>query len=203
MKYKGKLITFEGIDGSGKSTQIHRLVDYLYSKQAKYSVWREPGGDKFGNKVRDILLSGVCHNLQAEVLLFAATRANLMYEYIIPDLQNGVHALMDRYYHSTYAYQGYGKGVPQDVLSYITAYATNDVQPDLTLFIDVLPEIARDRIKLREKDAYEQQPIEFFHAVRRGYLSMQSDTFIVLNGDQPIEDLHDDIKALVDKVIEQ
>ena len=139
-------ITFEGIDGCGKSTQIGLLAEYLNSKGIENIMIREPGGTRFSEEIRKILLhSKKDINIISEMLLFEAARADLTHKVIKPALKKGFYVLSDRFYDSTTAYQGYGRGLPIDELEMIHKVATSGIVPDITFYLDLPLEVARKR----------------------------------------------------------
>jgi dTMP kinase len=143
---KGKLITFEGIDGSGKSTQITLLSDYLRSKGFRVVLLREPGGTEIGERIRQILLDMRHDNMTAEteLFLFEAARAQLTREVLIPALESGAWVISDRFSDSTVAYQGYGRGLSLEMIRSMNTWATAGIRPDLTILLE-LGNRARDR----------------------------------------------------------
>ena len=138
-------ITFEGIDGCGKSTQLKLLNEYFLKQNKQTLIIREPGGTKVSEKIREILLS---KNLEmtniTELLLFAAARNSLVEKVIKPALNQGIYVLSDRFYDSTTAYQGYGREINLDYIKIINEIATNGLKPNLTFFLDVPIEIASE-----------------------------------------------------------
>jgi dTMP kinase len=175
-------ITFEGPDGSGKSTQICLLVEYL--RQQGYPVFqtREPGGTPIGDQIRTVLhdLKNEGMHPHTEILLYAASRAQLVAQEIRPRLNAGEIVICDRYADSTLAYQGYGHGLDLDTLRVILRFATGGLQPDLTLYLDIT---AEEGLKRRERAAQDgaewnrldAQPLDFHRRVRDGYLALMAD----------------------------
>jgi len=170
---KGKFITFEGSEGSGKSTQSKLLARYL--RQEGYSVvyLREPGGTAISEKIRSILLDGEHKKMcaECETLLYMAARAQVVDEIIMPALMAGKIVVCDRFLDSTLAYQGYGLGVDIKKIKDIGMFATCGIKPDLTIFMD-LP--IRKGLKHRDgaKDRIEKRSLAYHHRVRSGYLTM-------------------------------
>ena len=144
---KGKLITFEGIDGSGKSTQAKRLVDYLNKSKETAIFVREPGGTTISEEIRDILLNRHLEDIndRTEALLMTGSRSQLTHEIIIPNLNKGLHVIADRYSDSTLAYQGGGRQIDLDWLIDLNKFATYNLDPNITFFIDLIPEEAFNR----------------------------------------------------------
>ncbi|MCA9398747.1 MAG: dTMP kinase [Candidatus Omnitrophica bacterium] len=166
----GKFITFEGSEGSGKSTQIDLLNQYLTGKQQTVLFVREPGGVGISEDIRKILLDvknkGMCD--ATETLLYMAARAQLVHEVIAPALKQGKIVLCDRFLDSTVVYQGYGHGVDLDFIRQVGRIVTQNIQPDLTFIFDIDAQEGLDRIK-REKDRIEQRDISYHQKVRQGY----------------------------------
>ncbi len=194
---KGIFITFEGIDGCGKSTQVKMLVEALNKHQRKTILVREPGGTNISEEIRDILLhrhlADICD--RTEALLMTGSRAQLTYEVILPNLNQGKNVIADRYYDSTLAYQGGGRELDLDWLIKLNQFATYDLEPNVTFFVDVLPEEAIRR-KSQEPDRIERAGIELQMRVRNIYLDLANrfqDRFVVLDGHESIENIHGDI----------
>ena len=193
-------ISFEGIDFSGKSTQIELLKDYLVDHKKKVEILREPGGTDISEKVRRILLDNKNEKMfaEAELLLFSASRAQLVREKIRPYLQKGIYIISDRFHDSSTAYQGYGRGIPVEVVKKVHELAIGDTLPDLTFFIDIPVGIANERKKKKSKvklDRIELADIEFYNRVRSGYLEIarQEERFKVIDGTQNIETIQNQI----------
>lgn len=193
-------ISFEGIDFSGKSTQIELLKDYLVEYNKKVEILREPGGTEISEKVRRILLDNKNEKMfaEAELLLFSASRAQLVREKIRPYLQKGIYVISDRFHDSSTAYQGYGRGIPIEVVRQVHELAIGDTSPDLTFFIDIPVGIANERKKKKSKvklDRIELADIDFYNRVRSGYLEIarQEERFKVIDGTQNIETIQNQI----------
>ena len=177
------LITFEGIDGSGKSTQVRKLKKYLQAKCLSVITLREPGGTEVAEKIRQMLLESK-HDITpvGELLLFAASRAELVQSVILPALEAQSVVILDRFYDSTTAYQGYGRGISIPMLQEINRIATFGLEPDITFYLDILPEDAMNRkfsekslplaFESQEPDRMERSGIEFYRRVRQGYLDL-------------------------------
>ena len=171
--HSGFFITFEGPDGSGKSTQIQALAEYLTGLGQEVLLTREPGGTAISEQIRDLLhdLRNSAMQPRAEILLYSAARAQLVGQVIRPRLAAGGTVLCDRYADSTLAYQGYGHGLDLSVLRQITAFATDDLKPDLTLLFDLDAEAGLKRrqtggVEWNRLDAYD---LAFHQRVRQGY----------------------------------
>lgn len=193
-------ISFEGIDFSGKSTQIELLKDYLVEHNKKVEILREPGGTEISEKVRNILLDNKNEELfaEAELFLFSASRAQLVREKIRPYLEKGIYVISDRFHDSSTAYQGYGRGIPLDVVNHIHNLAIGETIPDLTFFIDIPVGIAKERRKKKSKvklDRIETADTEFYNRVRNGYLEIarREERFKVIDGTQTIETIQNQI----------
>ena len=203
---KGKLITFEGIDGSGKSTQIKKLESRLKRFKINYVTYREPGGTSLSEKIRQILLDKENMELSSisEGLLFAAARAQLVKEKIRPDLHSGKVVICDRFIDSTIAYQGYGRGLDVQKLVSINEIATEGLIPDITFLLDIKPENAFKRIDSTEIDRMESVGIKFFKKIRKGYFQIIKDNperFFLINADQPEVLIENEINEIIDEVI--
>ena len=188
------LISFEGIDGSGKTTQARRLYEFLKSKGKKVSLYREPGGTKAGERVREILLKEDL-TPRSELLLFEASRAELVEKKIKDNLRDGFIVILDRYTLSTLAYQGYGKGIDLKVIEKLNNFATGGIEPDLIFLLDVSVDVALKRKK--EKNRFENRA--FLERVRKGFLELSKErkNVFVINGERSEEEVFKDIlKAL-------
>jgi len=190
-------ITFEGIDFSGKSTQVELLRSYLINKNKKVEIIREPGGTEISEKVREILLDRKHNNMfmEAEIFLFSACRAQLVREKIRHYLEKGIYVISDRFHDSTTAYQGFGRGLPLESVEHINQLAIGNTIPDITFFIDIPVEEGEKRKKLKDNnhlDRIEVSDLEFFHRVREGYLFMakKEKRFRIINGIDKIEEIH-------------
>jgi dTMP kinase len=201
------LITFEGLDYSGKSTQVQLLSDRLSTQDHHVLVLREPGGTEVGEKIRKLLLDKANIGLTeaSELFLFSASRSQLIQDVIRPALEGGMVVICDRYYDSTTAYQGYGRGIALDVIQTMNRYATDGLTPELTFFLDIPIREIEKRITASKKnrDRMESSGMEFYERVREGYLRIaeSESRYIVLNGLQPIDELHDLIWDHVSKVL--
>jgi dTMP kinase len=192
---RGVFISFEGGEGCGKSTQIQRLADRLRSTGYRVLLTREPGGTEIGEQLRHLLqYSKSGHNMapETELLLFTASRAQLVREVIEPALADGTIIVADRFLDSTTVYQGVARRLDPAQVAAINGFAVGSVLPDLTLVLDLAPEAARLRMQQRTLafDRMENQPTAFYEAVRAGYLALASanpDRVRLLNGAEPIE----------------
>jgi len=191
------LITFEGLDYSGKSTQVQLLADRLTLQDYRVLVLREPGGTEIGEKIRNMLLDKKNDGMTeaSELFLFSASRSQLIQEVVHPALDGGMVVICDRYYDSTTAYQGFGRGIPLEVINAINRYATGGLVPDVTFFLDIpIREIEkRMHSAKKNKDRMESNSIEFYERARNGFLQIaKTETrYCVIDGLQPIDDLHE------------
>ena len=160
------LISFEGIDGSGKSTQARLLYDHLKGEGKKVNLYREPGGTQVGERIREIL-KGFDVSPVGELFLFEASRAELILK-IKEDLKNSRVVILDRFTDSTVAYQGYGRGLDIEFVKRLNDFATGGLKPDITFLLDIEPEEALKRIS--SKDRFED--LEFLRRVRAGFLNL-------------------------------
>jgi dTMP kinase len=190
-KSAGKLISFEGSEGSGKSTQIARLAQRLQKKSRDVISTREPGGTEIGEQIRNIIV----HNskgdemcAETELLLFAAARAQLVREVIAPALLKGTVVLSDRFLDSSTVYQGVARNLSMDPVNNINLFAVGNIVPDLTIVIDVPTDVGLARIRQRASDLpdrMERENIDFYEKVRSGYLVLAKsmpDRFFVVDG---------------------
>ena len=170
---KGKFITFEGSEGSGKSTQARFLVAYLKSKSQKVVFLREPGGTALNEKIRKILLDKRNHQMcpVSEMLLYMAARAQVVKQVIRPYLEQGYIVVCDRFLDSTIAYQGWGLGINLQLIERLGALVTSGLKPDVTIFLD-LPIKKGLKACGKNLDRIEQRPIAYHKRVRRGYLNL-------------------------------
>src|SRR5881296_2489749 len=189
----GKFITFEGGEGSGKSTLIDRAATHLREGGRDVLVVREPGGTNVGEQIRHVLQysqQSTAMVPETELLLFCASRAQLVREIIQPALAAGRVVIADRFCDSTTVYQGVGRKIPEDSVAFINRFAVADCVPDLTLVIDLDPRIGLERARGRELfDRMESQSLEFYQRVRQGYLDLaqrEPQRVKVVDGTQPI-----------------
>ena len=168
---RGVLITVEGVEGSGKSTQLRRLARWLRRQGHAVELTREPDGTRLGVGVRRLFEHGP--EPLAEMFLFLAARRQHVAERVAPWLKRGRVVLSDRYTDATVAYQGYGRGLDPEMIRELNLRATGGVLPDLTLLFDLDPAIGFRRIGRRRRDHFERQALAFHRRVRRGYLEIQ------------------------------
>jgi dTMP kinase len=197
-------ITFEGPDGSGKTTQIKMLADYLESRGKVVLHTREPGGTVISEQIRQVILSKKNLEMQheTEALLFSAARAQIVSELIRPALAEGKIVLCDRYADSTMAYQGYGLGLDIDALRVITRFATGGLAPDLTLYIDVPVEVGLARRQQIETNRLDVKAADYHRRVREGFMQLvraEPQRWVVIVGTQAIDDVQQEIRKELEK----
>ncbi|MGN0703303.1 MAG: dTMP kinase [Lentihominibacter sp.] len=202
---KGYFISFEGVDGSGKSTQILWLKEYLEKKGFKVLLTREPGGTEIGEKIRSIILDPQNSKMTAvtEAMLYAASRAQHVEEVIKPAIEAGTVVICDRFVDSSIAYQGYGRGLGESV-EIINRYAVAGCMPDVTFLMKVKPVISGDRIRNRQLDRIEQENSEFHQAVYNGYEKLEnefSDRIISIDAARSIDEIRSEIINHVRRLI--
>jgi len=198
----GFFISFEGSEGCGKSTQIRSLVEALEQAGREYVLVREPGGTPIGETIRHLLQhsdEGLEMTPEAELLLFAASRAQLVRQIILPSLAEGKIVISDRFLDSTTVYQGVARQIPPEAVSRINRFAAGPRLPDVTFLLDMDTNVAMQRLAGRTKaDRMESEPLAFYEAVRRGYLGVavaESSRFCVLNAALPPEEITRQIQA--------
>jgi dTMP kinase len=177
---RGFFITFEGSEGCGKSTQIQRLSVRLQEQKIPFLLTREPGGTPIGEEIRHLLqFNKIGHAMipEAELLLFTASRAQLARELILPALDSGTTVIADRFLDSTTVYQGVARQIDPAAVKFINDFAVGTCRPDITFVLDLAPEKARERMLQRKRaaegeDRMEQQPADFYEAVREGYIKL-------------------------------
>lgn len=198
---KGFLVTFEGGEGCGKSTQIKLFIKFLEEQKLNFILSREPGGCVLGEKIRAILLhSKEDMSALSEFFLFCANRAEHVKEVIKPALEEGKIVVIDRYYDSSLAYQGYAGNLDIKKLKNITAFATDNVVPDLTFLLDISYEEGFGRKandeNLKNLDRIEQRDRAYHEKVRQGYLKLakeEPNRFVVIDASKSLEEIHEEI----------
>ena len=200
MAAAGRFITFEGGEGCGKSTQIRLLADRLRAAGKEVLLTREPGGTALAEKIRTLVReeSDDPPNSRAETLLFLASRAQVVEGVIRPALESGTWVLCDRFADSTFAYQGYGRGLDLDELRRINSFATGGLAPDRTILLNVSPEVSATRMRAREAatntgaDRMEKAGDDFHFRLRRGFLELaaaEPERFSVIQADGGVEEV--------------
>ncbi len=199
-------ITFEGIDGSGKSTQISRLKKRLERDGALVKVFRDPGGPIVSEQIREILLNPEYDiDPVTELLLFSAARSQLMAEDVLPGIEEGAIVILDRFYDSTTAYQGYGrKSVALSEIDKINRIASHKREPDLTVYMDIPLEEAKGRMA-QNKDRMEQAGDLFFEKVIKGFRSLakKEERFFTVDATKPTDEVHSQIWERVQSLFSQ
>jgi dTMP kinase len=197
-------ITLEGPEGSGKTTQIELLVAWLGDQGYDVVLTREPGGTGIGTQIRDVLHdpANTAMAATAEILLYSADRAQHVAEFITPLMAEGKIVISDRYYDSTLAYQGYGRGLDLEALLAITAFATGGLKPDLTLYLDIAPEKGLERRQTGggEWNRLDAEALEFHQRVREGYLKLieqEPERWVVVDADGSVEEVQEEIREQV------
>lgn len=198
-------ITFEGGEGSGKTTLIQTLVKWLKEHNIGCVATREPGGSDIAEKIRAIILDQDNTHMRArtEALLFAAARVQHLEETVIPALEKNQVVLCDRYIDSSLAYQGYARGLGFDAILKINTFALEHM-PDITVYINSDPQIGLSRIKSRENNRLDLEKLDFHQKVREGYLKladMYPQRYLVINGDRTMQEVIDDVKAHLKDVL--
>ena len=195
-----KFITFEGVDGAGKSTHLAWFADALRQRGPDVIVTREPGGTPLGEQLREILLNQPM-SIGTEALLMFAARLEHIEQVIKPALQAGKWVVSDRFSDASFAYQGGGRGLDWDKLSQLEQWVHSDLQPDLTLFFDVPVEVARQRLANNVSlDRFEQEQADFFERVRAGYhkrVRQNPQRYAVIDGAQPLEKVKLQLEGLI------
>lgn len=206
-------ITFEGIEGCGKSTQARLLFEAMKQRGVDTLLTREPGGTRIGKKIREILMSTSNADLcaAAELLLLEADRAQHVREVVGPAIKKGTMVICDRFSDATLAYQGHGRGVDLAFIEKLNSYASNLITPDKTFLLDCPVELGLSRAvernmkaKMQDEGRFEAETLEFHKRVRNGYLSLanrEPERFVVLDGTRGQEDLAREILGIVEVLL--
>ena len=203
----GFFLTLEGIEGGGKTTQVPLLAEALRAQGREVLITREPGGTEVGQALRRILLEPAATPLasEAELLLMLADRAQHVHEVILPGLHANKVVISDRFLDSTIAYQGYGRGIPLDVLERLNAFVCSECMPALTLILDLpvtagLQRANKRRGVVEKTDAFEAEAVDFHERVRAGFLAVanaQPERVCLIKADRSVEMVHREILAIV------
>ncbi|MCW6049131.1 dTMP kinase [Microcoleus sp. A2-C5] len=209
---KGKLIVFEGVEGAGKTTQMQRLIHLLrasYFQKVRLVVTREPGGTELGKGLRHLLLKQDPEEFvseMAELLMYAADRAQHVETCLKPELSKGTIVLCDRFTDSTIAYQGYGRNLNLNLIKQLNAIATGGLESDLTLWLDINVEAGLARVKARgERDRIEQADLQFHKRVQQGFTELAESNksrIVRINADRPEDAIAQEIQAIVTRKLE-
>ncbi|MGC9163290.1 MAG: dTMP kinase [Thiomonas sp.] len=200
----GLFVAFEGIDGAGKSTQLHAAVELLRTAGRKVVLTREPGGTDIGEKIRTLLLSEPMRPPTEALLMFAARQEHVL-QVIEPALLAGTDVVCDRFTAATLAYQGGGKGIPTERLQALARWVHPGLWPDCVILIDLPPEVAAQRLAAaRRRDRFEQESLEFFTRVRAHYLQQAKaapDEWLIVDGTQAPEEVQSIIANHLNNVL--
>ena len=205
-------VSFEGIDGSGKTTQLKLLEQYLINRGIRVVVSREPGGTEVSELIRQVLLASKNFQLlpMSELLLYYASRHQNLHQKVLPALQSGAWVLCDRYADASMAYQGYGRGLDRELIKHLNQTVIQNQMPDLTLLIDIEPSVGVSRALSRntqtalDESRFEQESLLFFERVRNGYLELarlEPDRFRVIPGAADIQSIHDQIVRIIEPLV--
>jgi len=200
---KGKLITFEGCEGCGKSTQVRLLQEYLQTTNQQFLMTREPGGTKISEKIRSIILDKDNKEMvdECEALLYASSRCQLLKERVLPALDRGEIVIIDRYYDSSFAYQAYARGLGYDFVAAANNFAINNAQPDITIFFDIDPYHAFLRKGGADSaDRLELAGMEFHNKVYNGYKALMEkfpQRIIAIDASRSVDAIHNDVISLL------
>lgn len=203
---RGKFITLEGIEGSGKSTSLDTISKILDTLDIEFIITKEPGGGPLGKDLRKILLDKKTSiSPEVELLLMMADRKNHIDNIVEPSLEKGVWVISDRYLDSSYAYQGGGRQIDTSKIDLLTELLKLPI-PDLTILFDLSPEIALQRAKNRsELDRFESEPIDFHQRIREAYLNLANDNverYVVIDASKDIQNVKDQVQKKVSQFIE-
>lgn len=201
-------ITLEGPEGAGKTTNRTWLAEQLEAMGHSLVLTREPGGTPLAEQIRDLLLD--CHDepvaTDTELLLMFAARAQHLHQVIRPALEAGQIVLCDRFTDASYAYQGAGRGVPEQRIAQLEQFVQGDLRPDLTLLFDLPVEVGMQRAQARGRlDRFEQEQQDFFQAVRQGYLqraALEPQRFIVLDASRPLVEVQQQLAGVLQRIKE-
>lgn len=205
---KGLFVTFEGIDGCGKTTQIVKLSSKLESAGIPYVLIREPGGTEIGEKIRTILLDKANSRMHArtELLLYEAARAQIVEERILPEIKEGKVVICDRFFDSTMAYQGFARGLGQEAVEMLNGFSTAGISPDVTFLLDLDEQTAYARRHGRsdEEDRLEAEGLAFMRKVREGYLAISRNNarIHVIDASSTADEIFQRVKQVVWEVLE-
>lgn len=205
---RGRFITLEGSEGSGKSTNLAFIHQYLQQAGIDVALTREPGGTPLGEAIRELLLDHRNNEMASdtELLLMFAARAQHLQELILPSLKAGKWVLCDRFTDATYAYQGAGRGIAQERIAQLESWVQGELRPDLTLFLD-LP-VAQGLARAGERstpDRFEREQLDFFERVRQGYLAQAASApqrYRVVDASQSLDAVQSQIQSVLDEYLD-
>lgn len=208
---KGLFITFEGGEGSGKSEQVGLLTNYLKNKGYEIYVTREPGGDPFSEEIRNLLqnpkYTGRIEDM-TELLLFEASRSQFVQRVVKPRLKKGITVISDRFFDSTTAYQGYGRGIDLQMIKYLNKVAAQGLNPNITFLLDISAKKGLEKMSTSEfgkKDRIENEKLEFHEKVNTGYKRIATDDFdrvkVIPYKENEAEKMHDEIVTYMEKLL--
>ncbi|MFO7637905.1 MAG: dTMP kinase [bacterium] len=205
---RGALLTFEGVEGSGKSTQVRLLADWLREQKLEVVLSREPGGTEIGERIREVLLDPACRDMdgRTELFLYLASRNQHVREKLLPAIQRGAVVVLDRYAESSLAYQGGGRELGLKVVSRLNKLATAGLRPDLTVLVDLPVEVGRRRKDRALLDRLEQERVEFHQRVRDCYLQLARRApkrVRVVDGTKPAVELQVEVRGLVTELLKR
>ena len=205
METRAQFITLDGIDGSGKTTQLNVIRDWFAARQMPVVFTREPGGTPLGEKLRELLLDPqTCVSLHTETLLMFAARRQHLEDVVLPTLAQGVHVVSDRFTDATFAYQGGGRGLPTAEVEVLEDWVQGSLRPDLTILLDVPLEVSVARIEgSRDKDRFEREDSDFFARVRAAYLQRAAQSpqrYEIINSHRDKAEVKQDIEAVLNRL---
>lgn len=204
---RGLFITFEGIEGCGKSTQTKALASYFIKEKLPFIVTREPGGTFISEKIREILLDNENEemNAETELLLYMASRSQHTATKIIPALTEGNHVICDRYYDSTLAYQGAARNLDGNFIDLLIDFATYSTEPDITFLLDISVEQSEERISHRGKDRMEKESRAFHEKVRQEFLALANkykNRYVVIDGTKESGKITEEIIKVINQKLD-
>ena len=205
MGTRAQFITLDGIDGSGKTTQLNVIRDWFAARQMPVVFTREPGGTPLGEKLRELLLDPQTRvSLRTETLLMFAARRQHLEDVVLPALAQGIHVVSDRFTDATFAYQGGGRGLPTAEVEVLENWVQGSLRPDLTILLDVPLEVSVARIEgSRDKDRFEREDSDFFARVRAAYLQRAAQSpkrYAVINSHSDKAEVKQDIEAVLNRL---
>ena len=205
METRAQFITLDGIDGSGKTTQLNVIRDWFAARQMPVVFTREPGGTPLGEKLRELLLDPQTRvSLHTETLLMFAARRQHLEDVVLPALAQGIHVVSDRFTDATFAYQGGGRGLPAAEVEVLEDWVQGSLRPDLTILLDVPLEVSVARIEgSRDKDRFEREDSAFFARVRAAYLQRVAQLpqrYAVINSHRDKSEVKQDIEAVLNRL---